>query len=232
MNSTRACTRGPLSRLTARCAAGGWPSGIRRKPRKGYFNLFQDVSLLGENIVPTAGRFFADVLHRRGLTAADVDWLLPHISSMFFQQPLYEQMARIGFDFPVAKWFTNLRYKGNTGAASIFIMLEELYRSGKLRPGHRILCASRKASLHVRLHVPDRAVRRVITSNVRCVGTKASGQRQLPRLARARGSTRRLIPAAPSNVRHGKKLCPCWSASMIPHAIVTADGSHVLFSLP
>ncbi|MBM4087805.1 MAG: StlD/DarB family beta-ketosynthase [Planctomycetes bacterium] len=109
--------------------------------RKGYFNLFQDVSLLGENIVPTAGRFFADVLRRRGLTAADVDWLLPHISSMFFQQPLYEQMARIGFDFPVAKWFTNLRYKGNTGAASIFIMLEELYRSGKLRPGHRILCA-------------------------------------------------------------------------------------------
>jgi len=108
---------------------------------KGYFNLFQDVNLLRDNIVPTAGRFFASVLQRRGLQPDEVDWLLPHISSMFFRQSLYEEMAKIGFDLPPEKWFMNLKYKGNTGAASIFIMLEELYRSGKLKPGHRILCA-------------------------------------------------------------------------------------------
>jgi 3-oxoacyl-[acyl-carrier-protein] synthase-3 len=109
--------------------------------RKGYFNLAQDVELLSENIVKMAGRFFAQVRQRRRLTPENVDWLLPHISSMFFQQPLYEEMARLGFDLPPDRWFTNLRYKGNTGAASIFIMLEELYKSGKLQPGDRILCA-------------------------------------------------------------------------------------------
>ena len=109
--------------------------------RKGYFNLSQDVNLLSENIVPTAGRFLTDVRQRRGIKAEDVDWILPHISSMFFQKPLYEEMNGLGFHMPLEKWFTNLRYKGNTGAASIFIMLEELVKSGKLKKGHRILCA-------------------------------------------------------------------------------------------
>lgn len=40
---------------------------------------------------------------------------------------------------PEDRWFTNLRTKGNTGAASIFIMLEEAFNSGKFRPGDRIL---------------------------------------------------------------------------------------------
>ncbi len=108
---------------------------------KGYFNLCQDVNLLSENIVPTAGRFFADVLRRHGLKAENVRWLVPHISSMFFQQPLCEEMSRAGFDMPPEKWFMNLKYKGNTGAASIFILLDELYKSGKLQPGDTILCA-------------------------------------------------------------------------------------------
>ncbi|HEY8190698.1 MAG TPA: 3-oxoacyl-[acyl-carrier-protein] synthase III C-terminal domain-containing protein, partial [Micavibrio sp.] len=38
------------------------------------------------------------------------------------------------------KWFTNLYSKGNTGTASIFIMLDELFHSGKLKSGEKILC--------------------------------------------------------------------------------------------
>jgi 3-oxoacyl-[acyl-carrier-protein] synthase-3 len=33
-----------------------------------------------------------------------------------------------------------LPYKGNTGSASIFIMLDELFRSGRLQRGERLLC--------------------------------------------------------------------------------------------
>jgi 3-oxoacyl-[acyl-carrier-protein] synthase-3 len=122
----------------------GWRSdegGPAEAVRKGYFNLAQDVNLLSENIVKMAGKFFARVRQRRGLDPENVEWIVPHISSMFFQQPLYEEMAKLGFDFPPERWFTNLKYKGNTGAASIFIMLEELYKSGKLEQGDRILCA-------------------------------------------------------------------------------------------
>jgi len=38
------------------------------------------------------------------------------------------------------RWFTNLTSKGNTGAASIFIILEELFNQGRLRTGERLLC--------------------------------------------------------------------------------------------
>ena len=44
------------------------------------------------------------------------------------------------FEIEAEKWFTNLAYKGNTGAASIFIMLEELFHSGRIRKGDRLLC--------------------------------------------------------------------------------------------
>jgi 3-oxoacyl-[acyl-carrier-protein] synthase-3 len=49
-------------------------------------------------------------------------------------------MVGIGFTVPYEKWFTNLAYKGNTGSASIYVMLEELFHSGMLKEGQKILC--------------------------------------------------------------------------------------------
>ena len=40
----------------------------------------------------------------------------------------------------MTRWFTNLASKGNTGSASIYIMLDELFRSGVLQPGETLLC--------------------------------------------------------------------------------------------
>lgn len=49
-------------------------------------------------------------------------------------------MAAAGLDIPMTRWFTNLSSKGNTGSASIYIMLEELLRTQPLRQGAQILC--------------------------------------------------------------------------------------------
>ncbi len=76
---------------------------------------------------------------RRGLAVEAVDWFLPHMSSEYFRQPLADYMATAGFAIPQEKWFTNLQTKGNTGSASIFIILDELFRSGRLQPGDRLL---------------------------------------------------------------------------------------------
>ncbi len=38
-----------------------------------------------------------------------------------------------------SRWLTNLASKGDTGFASFCIMLEELFSSGRLRKGERIL---------------------------------------------------------------------------------------------
>jgi len=49
-------------------------------------------------------------------------------------------MDEKGFHIPYERWFTNLTTKGNTGSASIYIMLEELFHSDKLNKGDKILC--------------------------------------------------------------------------------------------
>jgi 3-oxoacyl-[acyl-carrier-protein] synthase-3 len=110
--------------------------------KDGYLRIGQDVRLLNENIVANAmRRSFQRIRAKYELTPDSIDWLLPHLSSYFFQQPIHDTLAAMDFPIPYEKWFTNLDKKGNTGAASIFIMLEELSSSGRLKPGEHILCA-------------------------------------------------------------------------------------------
>jgi 3-oxoacyl-[acyl-carrier-protein] synthase-3 len=64
---------------------------------------------------------------------------LAHISSGYFKEGLKEEFAKVGLDFPWEKWFYNLSEVGNIGAGSIFIALEELMNSGKLKKGEKVL---------------------------------------------------------------------------------------------
>jgi 3-oxoacyl-[acyl-carrier-protein] synthase-3 len=41
---------------------------------------------------------------------------------------------------PEDRWFTTLPESGNVGSASIWIMLDGLIKSGKLRAGEKVLC--------------------------------------------------------------------------------------------
>lgn len=101
----------------------------------------QDVNLLNREIIKTAvDRALSRVVARHGIVPTDVDWFLPHYSSDFFREPLRRRMEEIGFPIPPGRWFSNLVTKGNTGSASIFILLEELFHSGRLRKGERLLC--------------------------------------------------------------------------------------------
>ena len=109
--------------------------------QQGVFNVKQDVKLLNAEIIKTsAERMMPGVMKRHNLRADQVDWFLPHYSSNYFRKPLMEGLARVGLDIPEERWFTNLVEKGNTGSASIYIILEELFKSGRLKKGERILC--------------------------------------------------------------------------------------------
>ena len=105
------------------------------------FSIQQDVKLLNANIVEiTVARTLQKTLEKRTLLASEVDWFLPHYSSEYFKDEVYESLCKVGFEIPKEKWFTNLTKCGNTGSASIYIMLEELFHSGKLSKGEKILC--------------------------------------------------------------------------------------------
>jgi len=119
----------------------GWLSG---EPgdwlARSTFALKQDLKLLNEHVVAyTLERPLARLKERRALRAESIDYLLPHMSSEYFRQPIADALKRIGFAIPQERWFTNLVERGNTGSASPFILLDELFKSGRLRPGERLL---------------------------------------------------------------------------------------------
>jgi 3-oxoacyl-[acyl-carrier-protein] synthase-3 len=104
------------------------------------FAVRQDIKLLDKHIVGTMGKALSSVVAKRRITPSDIDWFLPHYSSAYFRPKFYDEMKRIGFDIPYDKWFTNLATKGNTGSAAIFIILEEVFHSGNLQRGQKLLC--------------------------------------------------------------------------------------------
>jgi 3-oxoacyl-[acyl-carrier-protein] synthase III len=107
---------------------------------RSVFAIKQDVRLLNDHIVrATLGEPLAAVMKKRELRVDDIDWFLPHLSSNFFVQPVQQCLADIGLPIPRERWFSNLTRKGNTGSASPFIMLDELFRSGRIQPGQKLL---------------------------------------------------------------------------------------------
>jgi 3-oxoacyl-[acyl-carrier-protein] synthase III len=106
-----------------------------------YFALKQDTAILNRDIVRVSVDLgLGRVIEKRNIKADDIDWYLPHYSSDFFREKIYKAMEGIDFKIPYDKWFTNLAYKGNTGSASIYVMMEEIFHSEKLQKGQKILC--------------------------------------------------------------------------------------------
>jgi len=105
------------------------------------FAIKQDVRLLNDEVIThTLVKPLTRVVQQHALTPAAVDWFLPHYSSEYFRKPVAEGLARAGVPIPQERWYTNLDRVGNVGSASIYIMLDELFKSGKLKPGQRLLC--------------------------------------------------------------------------------------------
>jgi 3-oxoacyl-[acyl-carrier-protein] synthase-3 len=100
----------------------------------------QDVRLLDRQIIATMKRALSASIDRHGLQAGDIDWFLPHYSSDYFREKVYRGLQEIDFEIDYSRWFTNIETMGNTGSASIYIILAELMHSGKVREGDTLLC--------------------------------------------------------------------------------------------
>ena len=103
------------------------------------FAIKQDTRMLSEYIVPLGVQYLIEMGKKHQFTPDDVDWFLPHMSSMFFKDVILEETAKQGFFIPEERWFYNLPKIGNIGSASAFAMLEELMDSGLLKQGQKVL---------------------------------------------------------------------------------------------
>lgn len=106
---------------------------------KSIMSIKQDVKLLSQNIISLGFNKLKDIILKRGLDVNDIDYFLPHLSSEFFRSKIAEYLDSNGLHIPNEKWFTNLTTVGNVGAGSIYLMIEEIFNSGKLKKGQKLL---------------------------------------------------------------------------------------------
>ncbi|WP_315099927.1 beta-ketoacyl-ACP synthase III [Capnocytophaga sputigena] len=103
------------------------------------FAIKQDVKLLNDNILLKGAESMRATLDKHQLSADDITYFLPHISSCYFKERLYGALKTVGIDLPLERWFINLPEVGNVGSASAYLMLEALMHSGKLKTGDTVL---------------------------------------------------------------------------------------------
>lgn len=107
--------------------------------KAGAFDLRQNIRTL-PNLFDMGLHEYAKLVKAGHLNPKDVDWFLCHYSSERFKPMMAELMQEAGIAISSKKWFSNLSSKGNTGSASIFIMLDEFFKSKKasLKVGQQI----------------------------------------------------------------------------------------------
>ena len=94
--------------------------------------LFQDGRNVYKNAVTDMLTSSLDVMKRNGLSADDVDYLIPHQANLRIIEAVSERAA-----FPREKVLVNSEHYGNTSAASIPLCLDE-YKN-KLRKGDKLI---------------------------------------------------------------------------------------------
>ncbi len=96
------------------------------------------IHMAGQEVFKQAVRVMGDdsmeAIARAGLHPSQIDLFIPHQANV----RIIEAMAK-KFELPMAKFFVNIEYYGNTSAASIPIALCEAVEQGKLKPG-ALLC--------------------------------------------------------------------------------------------
>ncbi len=106
---------------------------------RSIMSIKQDVKLLSENIVPLGGLMLSRLFKEKNLDPADVDYFLPHMSSDFFRDKIFNQLIANGTPIPYEKWVVNLPTVGNVGAASVYFMVDEVFQNPNLKKGQKIL---------------------------------------------------------------------------------------------
>lgn len=103
------------------------------------FSIKQDVKILDKNILEKGAESMKSAMDKNNIRSEDITYFLPHVSSHYFVKGLYKSLKEKGIEMPMEKWFMNLKTVGNVGSASIYLMMDELMNSGKLKKGDKIL---------------------------------------------------------------------------------------------
>lgn len=99
----------------------------------------QDIRQLKKYIIKYWVDHIETVLAKHHVKAEEIDYVIPHVSSMFFYEKLNDEIVARGIALTKEKWFTNLTSVGNIGSAAIYVGLEELIKTKEIKQGDKIL---------------------------------------------------------------------------------------------
>ncbi len=100
--------------------------------------LSQNIKILAKYMAPLSKKAVEAALCEHDETLDKYNMILPHMSSYYFEPSVKKILAELSPNREIPYW-TNLRTAGNTGAASIFIMLDEYLKTRPVSSGDRIL---------------------------------------------------------------------------------------------
>ena len=119
------------------------PAGGSRTPatRETVDQRLHYAKMKGNEVFKVAVRMFAEstskLLERHGFKASDVDLFIPHQANLRIIEAAAKRV-----ELPMERVFVNVDRYGNTGAASVYVALEEAVSTGRLRPGDLVLMAA------------------------------------------------------------------------------------------
>ncbi len=105
----------------------------------GALSLRQDIRLL-PHLFDICIHEYVKLVDAGWIQSTDIDHFLCHYSSAKFMPVVEDLLEKAGLSIPPEKWYSNLATRGNTGSASIFIMLAEFLQQKTIRAGEKIFC--------------------------------------------------------------------------------------------
>lgn len=134
--SHRAKEQDVTSEYSAQASYLDFPS-VAEAEAAGHFALRQNLRLL-PNLFEVAVHEYAGLVQGGWVTPAEVAVFLCHYSSEALGKTCENMMEQAGLGIARDKWFSDLKTCGNTGAASIFIMLSEWLATQTPKAGQKI----------------------------------------------------------------------------------------------
>ncbi|MBH1963907.1 MAG: iron-containing redox enzyme family protein [Comamonadaceae bacterium] len=105
----------------------------------GAMSLRQDIRLL-PHVFDVGIHEYVKLAHEGWIVPGKVDHFLCHYSSAKFAPVIDDLLEKAGLQIPKDRWYSNLSTRGNTGAASIFVMLAEWFATRAPKVGDTVLC--------------------------------------------------------------------------------------------
>jgi 3-oxoacyl-[acyl-carrier-protein] synthase-3 len=119
------------------------PAGGSRRPatHETVDQRLHFTKMKGNEVFKVAVRMFSDcaerILKNNGFTAGDLDLFVPHQANLRIIEAAVKRLK-----VPMERVVINVDRYGNTGAASVYVALEEAWSTGRLKTGDLVLMAA------------------------------------------------------------------------------------------